>query len=479
MALPGTRVTIRDSLPPHSTPGDTSVLFAVGVSERGPAAAFSIRSMAAFKRVFGDRVSYSILYDAIDTFFREGGTQAILSRVIGPAPTTATKNLLDGAAAVSLTVNAKYVGDWGANIKVQVAAGSTGGTFVLIVQYNNVEVERSPDLVDTAAAVAWGQNSDYISVVQGASVLDPVVAAAASLVGGTDDHASVTDTHWKTAIDRFTRDMGPGQVAMPGRTAAQGHLDTLAHAKDNNRVALLDAPDTATVATITGAATADRAGGNARFGAMFAPWAIVPGLTPGTTRTVPYTMIVAGAIARNDQQFNPNVPAAGENGQARYAIGLSQQAFTDAERQTLHDAGVDVARILYNGIRTYGWRSLASEVSDPGWVNFGNARLYMGIAAQADLIAQRYVLSQIDGQGLLFSAFGGELAAFLNDYYNQGAIYGTTPDEAFSIDVGDQVNTPQTIAAGELHAVIAVRMSPMAEQVIIEIVKVAITEGVV
>lgn len=477
--MPGTSVVLRDSLPPRSNPGDTSTLFVVGFAERGPASPVAIRSMSAFKRFFGDRVSYSTLYDALDTFFREGGRQAVISRVLGPAPTVATKNLLDASSGVALTVNAKYSGDWGPNIKVGVAAGSVGGTFVIFVQYNNVEVERSPDLLDTAAAVAWSTGSDYVTIVQGASVLDPAVIAAAALVGGTDDHTNAVDANWKTALDRFTRDMGPGQLAMPGRTTSQAHLDQLQHAATYNRVALLDAPDTAVVATLTAAATAARAGGNGRYGAMFGPWALVPGLTAGTTRAVPYSMVVAGAVARNDGLLSPNAPAAGENGIAQYTIGLTQNAWTEAERQTLFDGGFNVARILFDGVRTYGWRTLVNPSSDPNWINLGNTRLAMAITGDADIIAERYVLSQIDGQGLTLSAFSGELIAMLNGFYTSGALYGLTPDEAFAVDTGPQVNTDATVALGELHAALAVKMSPMAERVIIEITKVALTEGVI
>jgi hypothetical protein len=58
-------------------------------------------------------------------------------------------------------------------------------------------------------------------------------------------------------------------------------------------------------------------------------------------------------------------------------------------------------------------------------------------------------------------------------FYNEGSLYGTTPQEAYSVDVGSSVNTPTTIANGELHAVLSVRMSPDAEWVVIEVVKVA------
>jgi hypothetical protein len=43
------------------------------------------------------------------------------------------------------------------------------------------------------------------------------------------------------------------------------------------------------------------------------------------------------------------------------------------------------------------------------------------------------------------------------------------------VDTGSSVNTPQTIANNELHAVCMVVMSPFAEQVFINIVKNPVT----
>jgi hypothetical protein len=66
----------------------------------------------------------------------------------------------------------------------------------------------------------------------------------------------------------------------------------------------------------------------------------------------------------------------------------------------------------------------------------------------------------------------------LTGYYNAGSLYGETPDDAFSVDVGESVNTPSTLAAGELRAVITMRMSPFAERVVIEIVKVSVDQSI-
>jgi hypothetical protein len=69
--------------------------------------------------------------------------------------------------------------------------------------------------------------------------------------------------------------------------------------------------------------------------------------------------------------------------------------------------------------------------------------------------------------------FGGDLTGMLVPYYEAGALFGSSVDDAFYVDVGPTINTLATIAAGELHALLALRMSPFAEYVVIDIVKVA------
>lgn len=49
--------------------------------------------------------------------------------------------------------------------------------------------------------------------------------------------------------------------------------------------------------------------------------------------------------------------------------------------------------------------------------------------------------------------------------------------EAFIVDVGDSVNTPDTLANLELHADISLRMSPFAELILLSIFKVAVSQN--
>lgn len=483
MTLPSIDVTQRDTPPPRSNPTNTGVGFMVGTTDRGPQEAVPISSLAQFVSVFGDRQSYSILYDAVETAFRDGCGLIYIGRVLGPAAAKATVNLYDQAGStapgdVSLVATAKSKGAWANSLNVTITV--TGTDFQVIVTDDVLgTLETSPLLADRTAALTWAENSDNLDLALGASNEDPRAVAASSLASGADDRGSIVDASWQAALDLFTRDLGPGQLAAPARSTLAGQLQLLAHARANGRAALLDGPDSASPATWLASADALRDTADDRYGAMFGPWVDVPGLTPGTTRAVPYSAVQMGLCARSDGLGNsPNVPAAGQNGESRFALNV-RATWTDAEREQLNDGGVNVARFLYGAVRTYGYRSLVDPLTDKNWVPFNNVRLFMGVKAKAYAVAEQFMFDQIDGRGKKLAEFNGQLVGdVLLPYYEAGSLFGETPDEAFNVETGPQVNTPQTLADNKLKAVIAVRMSPFAEMVLIEIVKVRTEEAV-
>src|SRR5215472_14199334 len=137
MSRPGVEIALLEEPPARTPPTDTGVFFAVGPALKGPANAPSfIRSMSEFETIYGTRVTYSYLWDAIDCYFKEGGSRAYISRVVGPAPVSAAHILKDASNANTLNVLANSPGAWGNNIQIQVLAGSQGGYFVLQVMDN-------------------------------------------------------------------------------------------------------------------------------------------------------------------------------------------------------------------------------------------------------------------------------------------------------------------------------------------------------
>jgi phage tail sheath protein FI len=289
-----------------------------------------------------------------------------------------------------------------------------------------------------------------------------------------------TDPVLTAALLLFTRDLGPGQVSAPGRSTATAFTCLAVHAEATNRVAICDAPNTATVATLTALATpAGITANQERITSIFAPWVVVPGVTSGT-RTIPPSGIVAGLMAKNDSAgVNPNQPSAGQLGQSAYASDASF-AYIDVDRTTLNANGINLLKLVAGSVRVYGYRTLAdpSVALEANYLQLSNARLYMRIQAELDAIGERFIFRQIDGQRLTINEYGGVLTGALLPYWQRGSLYGTNPEDAFRVDVGPNINTDVTIANGDLRASIMLRMSPFAEEVFMDLVKTKITEAI-
>ena len=290
-------------------------------------------------------------------------------------------------------------------------------------------------------------------------------------VAGTD--ADIVD-----GLAAFTSDLGPGGMAAFGHTTEIVQQGLLA-ATGDSRIAVLDAPDDPDVASVTAAAKLLTGSEGDRFSAMFWPWDIVPGLTPGTTRMVPPSARILGNLARNDALgYSSGDPAAGVLGIAHYAQDLSQPALVDADRKTMNEASVNVSRKLLSGIRTYGWRSLADQTSDLNWSFFNSGRTIMAVKAVLSIVAENFVFSKLDSMGTVTKKFGGAISNALLIFWQNGDLFGDTFKEAANVDVGLAVNTPASFAAGLLQASVGLRTSSVGEQTIINVAKVPITESV-
>lgn len=474
---PGHVVTIGDRAASPLAAASTSNGFLIGVCEKGPVdEPIKAISLADAVDRIGERIAANpYLYDAIDCYFREGGSVAYIARAVGAESDTAEDTAVDAGGKTAFTVAARSPGAWGNDIDVAITL--SGGSVTLIVKEGGTTVETSPALGTNAEVVEWGKSSNYVTVTIGEAEAADAKTQTLELEGGKDDTAGVGTAQIEAAAEVLTRDLGPGQIAAPGFTSEAIHKALLEHAKANNRRALLDDPVEATAGELVSHATALR-GPNARYGSIFASWAYVPGLSLATERKVPYSGIQMGLIARAEAEgHNPNKAAAGKRGKSKYATKLVT-LFTDDERTELDEAGV-IASILVRGVvTTYGNVTLVNQTTEPNWKSFSASRLMMGVAAKADEIMESYDFEQIDGRGYVFKKLQGDLAGgACMPYYLDDAMYGQTPEEAFFVNTGPDVNTPASIEAGEIKAQIGVRVSPSADHLETEVVKISITES--
>lgn len=485
---PGVQITSRAARGARGTDSDNGAWFVTGFAEMGPTAeAVEISSLDDFEDTFGERVSYSQLWDALELFFAEGGATAFVSRVVGPSPVKATKTLVDraGTPVNTLRIDAISYGDWAngstGGLSVTVVNG-TGTTFTIIIELNGVEVERYTDLASPSAAVTALATSDYVRAVDLASATaatnnNPVAVADQNLAGGTDDHASAVETQWTAALAYFTKDLGPGQVSAPGRTTTDGHKALITHAAANNRTAYLDVADSASESTMTTEAAALESYPGAEYAGLFGTWVTIPGIAQGTVRSVPGSAYAAGVTARADAlEGTSGVMAAGEIAAAEYALDIKTPTggFTDDDYTDLNDAGVNMTRnFRVGGVQLYGFRSVTD---DADWAQLQWTRLRVSLTARLEQIGQRFTFKP--ASRATFADLNAALTAECLKDYNAGALYGDTPEEAFRVDTGDTVNTADTIAAGEIRANVFGRFAPGAELVLLSVVKVPVTAPV-
>lgn len=470
--LPGVTYETRDSSGTSGPPLDTATAFIAGLAERGPTdRPVFVSTPSKYESVYGGEVPYGYLDDAAEIFPDEQAAGAWLLRVVGKGAKTSTANLEDGEGD-TLQVDGVSPGKWADDITVDVEVA--GGNFTLVISYNKVEVE-SETFATTAEAIAWAENSEYIRL-KDLGGGDPE-AQTVSLAGGDDDRASITDEDRAAALELFTADLGPGQVLYPGATTTAMYTALLQHAESHNRTAILDGADTATVATLTGAATTLRALGDpARCGGLFAPWHVVPGPAAATTKTIPPSIIQAALIARRDRETfdpligvcNPNSAAAGvknDAGVSKVATGLSQEPWTDAQRETLNDAGVNVIRIVYNQVVTYGYRTLTSPVTDQLNIWLNNRRIDMAIIAAQVALGEEFNFGQVDGRGRKLAEFAAAISGrVMMPYWEVDALFGDSSEEAYHVETGDQVNPIEQLAKGEVRAETEVKRSPLIER---------------
>ena len=480
---PGVNVRTVASVVQQTPPTETDTAFIVIESLQGRIdQPVLIQSINQFILNFGARTSYSIGYDWCDAFFNEAnGGNIYVMRVVGTGATLDTVTFNDSNSSPAITINS--IGPAASGLSAAIISGVAAGAYqIVITGMPDGSTLNSYDLFTETDAVNWGLAQTLIRVVA-AGTNPPANHAAQALSGGADAHSSVTDAQRVAALALIPQGLGCGQVAIPGSTTETVQSGLLNHAVSYNRFALLDTTDTASASTLEGFAAAAQAdatipSGGLEYGMMLSDWQLIPGLVPNTTRSVPPSAIVAALIARSDRASgNPNLAAAGANGVTNYALGKTQIDWTDAQTNALVAAGVNPFRVIYQGERFYGFRTLTNPTTDPVWIMASAARLRMAIIDQGYKIGQSVLEGQIDGQGHEAAKYGSRIIDVLLGYYNLGALFGDTATDAYVVDVGPDVNTPATITARELFAAVGIVPAPFAETVFFNLAAATVAQG--
>lgn len=474
--MPGVSVTTTTrSGPVSSNLIPSGQVFMAGMAERGSVtSAVLCRGIADFEAEFGARTTYSHLYDNVMTFFNEGGSQAYITRVVGPSATKGTETIPDRQTVPEdcMTIDAASPGAWSSTVTV-VVSDTTASITEIAIKIDGETVETFSGTTTAELVIALGE-SRYVTVTdEGSDGVAPdnkPEVGTYTLSAGTDDRASVVASHYTTALTLFDLALGDGAVAIPG-IGSTVHAGLIAHAAANRRVALLTEAEDASIATLKSTAE----GLSSEFAGLFAPWVQIATST-GTRYTSPEGY-VAGVRSRAHSEVGPWRAPAGQIAVARSIVGLKAE-YNRTNGDSLDAAKVNAIRYINNTVRLYGWRSLSNDTS--------NYSLLVGrdvlnrIVTESESRLEQFVFEPIDGRGQLLASVNGTLMGILEPMRSAGGLYelydasGAVVDSGYLVDTGPSVNTLSNLANNEVKARISIRVSPSASLISVTITKVGL-----
>jgi len=230
------------------------------------------------------------------------------------------------------------------------------------------------------------------------------------------------------------------------QTMMIAHCERLA-----DRVAILDAPPDMTPQEIK-KWRMETTGFDSSYAALYYPWIKI--MDPATDQVVqiPPSGHIAGVWARNDN--TRGVHKAPANEVVLGAVGLSYQT-TKGEQDTLNPNGVNCIRSFPGrGIRVWGARTLSSN---PSWRYINVRRLFNYVEKSIENGTQWVVFEPNDRK--LWARVKRDVTAFLRTVWRDGALFGSSPAEAFYVKVDDELNPPESRDLGRL--IIEIGLAPV------------------
>ncbi len=324
------------------------------------------------------------------------------------------------------------------------------------VAYKN---DRPPELVDilipddeAPLAKLWPQEQEQTLNIESKALPDPTTQ---EFQGKVTERTGVEGLE---ALDDVTMVCVPDlMAAMPGQevelntikavqTMMIGHCE-----KMGDRVAIIDAPPDLSPQEIK-KWRMETAGFDSSYAALYYPWIQVMDPVTNQPINIPPSGHMAGIWARNDATRGVHKAPANEVVQG--AIGLAYQT-TKGEQDTLNPNGVNCIRAFPGrGIRVWGARTLSSN---PSWRYINVRRLFNFVEKSIEIGTQWVVFEPNDRK--LWARVRRDVTAFLKTVWRAGALFGSTPAEAFYVKCDDELNPPEIRDQGKL--IIEIGMSPV------------------
>ncbi|PZP93313.1 MAG: phage tail sheath family protein [Variovorax paradoxus] len=292
--------------------------------------------------------------------------------------------------------------------------------------------------------------SDGNAPTLGAETTPGSYAAALALLSGLEDVSIVA---------------APGSSAYAEGPAVQNALIAHAERRRAYRIAVLDCAPRQTPGDMRTA----RGRVDSRHAALYYPWVVVanPLARPGRDDipreiALPPSGFVTGIYARNDVQRGVHKAPANEvvTGALRFELDINF-----AQQELLNPLGVNCLRYLSGrGYRVWGARLVSS---DPEWKYVSDRRYFNYLESSIDRGTQ-WAVFEPNGERL-WANVRQTIADFLYNEWRNGALLGSTAEQAFFVRCDRSVMTQNDLDNGRLVCLIGVAIIKPAEFVIFRI----------
>lgn len=290
------------------------------------------------------------------------------------------------------------------------------------------------------------------------------------LTGGSDGNiAGVTAAEYigkdggpgkRSGIQAFIENSDVSLMAVPGVTIPEVQMSLIAHCENlKSRFAVLDMPKDRKK---TDELLEYRDMFDSNYCAMYHPWLQI--FDPLTKKNIiaPPSGSMVGIYARTDNTVG--VHKAPANEVVRACTGLAS-SYNSAEQDLLNPKGINLIRSFPGrGIRVWGARTATSNANWK-YINVRRLFIYLEESIKANT---NWVVFEPNTEAL-WSRVKRTIEMFLSSCWRSGALAGTTPSEAFFVEIGRSTMTQDDIDNGRLICVIGVAPVKPAEFVIFKI----------
>lgn len=327
------------------------------------------------------------------------------------------------------------------------------------------DVRYAPALINAPAP----GGSPFITVTDRSSATvapanRPYAQANAALLGGVAGSAAGA-TELGNALPLFDYVDQPLTLNLPGHTGGAVTTAINYAAARGDVFVVIDTPLGNDVTTVTGTFVSGLPVSS--YGAVYYPWVQVAdpaSSAPGAMRTIPPGGAVCGQYAATDTTRGIFKTPAGINTRISGAVGVERK-LSNTELDTLNPLGVNAIRQIPGaGVVIMGGRTLKTTGTD----KYVAARRSLIYIRSSLLTSTRFALFE-PNDSKLWLTIQAIINRFLLNFWQDGGLRGSSAEEAFFVKCDSELNTPQTIANGEVRIQVGVALQYPAEYVVFNI----------